>query len=422
MAPGARGAKFTRPTMQPKLVVLVVTLLTLAQPLGTDLYLSSLPAIRNEYGAPVSVVQLTLSVLVFSFGLSQLFWGPASDRFGRRPVLVAGFALYTGGALVGALAPSIEILIAARAAQGLGMAASMVCARAMVRDLFEPQRGTHVMAVAMSVLACITMLIPVAGALLAADLGWRATLVAMAVFGAATLALMLWRVPETAPTLNPAALRLGPLFSGYLQIGRHPGFLSWTLLNSTGYAANFGFFSSSSYLYIETFGVSRTLFGLAIGGASVTYLVGTFLCRRWIAREGIVRCVRRSGGLSLLAAAVFIVPQLLQAHTAQSLTLGLWLTLLAYGIAQPCGHVGIASAFPARAGAASALGGFMLAAAAFLCGTWMGVMFDSGSAAVLSLTTGILVACSGLAALTLVQRHGNAAVLPILSATNRGST
>lgn len=392
--------------MRSALVVLVVTLLTAVQPVATDLYLSALPAIRNEYGAPVGVVQLTLSLVVFSFGLSQLLWGPASDRFGRRPVVITGFVLYTGGALLGALAPTIEILIAARVAQGLGVAAAMVCGRAIVRDLYEPKEGTHVMAVAMTVLACMTMVVPVFGALLATLFGWRATLLAMAVFGFATLMLVVLRVPETAAARNFDALRLGPLFGGYRIIVRHSGFRAWTLLNSAGYAANFGFFSSSAYLFIETFGVSNVVFGVVIGGASVTYMAGTILCRRWMKRIGILHAVRRAGVLSLVGAALFIVPQLFGAHTAWTLAVAVWVTLLAYGVHQPCGHVGIAASFPERAGAASALGGFMLAAAAFLCGTWLGFMFKSGSAAVLSLTIGTLVAAVGLIALTLVQRHG----------------
>lgn len=392
--------------MGPALVVGVVTLSTAVQPLGTDLYLAALPAIRNEYAARVGVVQLTLAVLVFSFGLSQLLWGPASDRFGRRPVLVAGFLLYAAGAAVGAMAPNIEVLIAARAAQGLGIAACMVCGRAIVRDLFEQQHGTHVMTVAMSVLACLTMLIPVTGALLAQTLGWRATLWSMALCGLAGALLVLARVPETARSLKPDALRLGPLLAGYARIARDPAFQSWTLLNAFGYAANFGFFSSSAYLFIETFGVSRVGFGLVIGGASVTYLAGTMLCRRWIAAHGIVTSVRRAGFLSLLAALLLVVPQLAGAHTAGTLTAGLWLMLLAYGIHQPCGHVGMATPFPLQAGAASALGGFIFAGAAFLCGGWMGLMYRSGSAAVLSLTTGVLAAAAGTIALTLVQRHG----------------
>lgn len=396
--------------MGPALVVLVVVLGTAAQPLGTDLYLAALPAIRNEYGAPVSVVQLTLSVLVFSFGLSQLFWGPASDRFGRRPVFLTGFALYVAGALIGALAPGISVLIAARVLQGLGIAATMVCARALVRDLFEQQHGTHVMTVAMSALASMTMLVPVAGAGLTEALGWRSTLLAMALFGLGSLALVAWRVPETARILRPDALRLAPLFVVYAQITRHPTFRSWTMLNAFGYAANFGFFSSSAYLFIETFGVSRVTFGLVIGGASVSYLAGTFLCRRWIAGSGIVSTVRRAGWLALVAAAAFLLPELAHTHNAATLTGALWLMLLAYGIYQPCGHVGMATPFPLQAGAASALGGFIFAVAAFASGTWMGLMFQSGSTAVLALTTGVLSACSGLTCVTLLQRHGQPAV------------
>ncbi|MDR6538491.1 MFS transporter [Variovorax soli] len=397
--------------MGPALVVLVVTLATAVQPLGTDLYLAALPAIRHEYAASVGVVQLTLAILVFSFGLSQLVWGPAADRFGRRPVLVAGFLLYAAGAGLGALAPSVQVLIAARAMQGVGIAATMVCGRAMVRDLFEQQHGTHVMTVAMSVLACMTMLIPVTGALLTQALGWRSTLWSMALCGLAGVALVLLRVPETARALNPGALQWGPLFAGYARIARNPAFRSWTLLNSCGFAANFGFFSSSAYLFIETFDVSRVAFGLVIGGASVAYLIGTFLCRRWIAAHGIVVSVRRAGFLSLAAAVLLIAPQLTNAHTPVTLAAGLWLMLLAYGIHQPCGHVGMATPFPLEAGAASALGGFIFAAAAFLCGTWMGVMYRSGSAAVLSFTTGLLVAATGLIALTLVQRHGRPEVI-----------
>jgi DHA1 family bicyclomycin/chloramphenicol resistance-like MFS transporter len=232
----------------------------------------------------------------------------------------------------------------------------------------------------------------------------------MSVFGLGCFALIALRVPETARLLRPDALRLSPLFTAYGTIARHLTFQSWTLLNAFGYAANFGFFSSSAYLFIETFGVSRIAFGLVIGGSSVTYMIGTFLCRRWIAQGGIVRTVRRAGWVALAAAAAFVLPELAHAHTWVSLCGALWLLLLAYGIYQPCGHVGMATPFPAQAGAASALGGFVFAVAAFACGTWLGAMFRSGSTTVLALTTGVLSASSGLTCITLLQRYGQTAV------------
>jgi len=394
------------------LVVLVVTLLTAAQPIATDLYLAALPSIRSEYGAPVSVVQLTLSLVVLSFGLSQLLWGPAADRFGRRPVAIAGFALYATGALVGALAPSIDVLIAARIAQGVGVAACTVCGRAMVRDLFEPAQGTHVMASAMTALASVTMLVPVVGALLASHLGWRATLLAMAIFGAAMLSLVALRVPETVRALDVQAMRPVSLLCGYGLISRHRGFQAWTLLSAAGYSAAFGFLSGSAYLFIDTFGVSRLAFGAVIGCASVAYMIGTILCRRWMRQIGLLHAVRRAGALSMASAAVFILPQLVWVHTPLTLSIALWISFLAYGVHQPCGHVGIAASFPERAGAASALGGFTLASAAVLCGTWLGAMFVPGSAAVLAYTIGVLVGATGLRALTLVQRHGQPRIAP----------
>ena len=156
--------------------------------------------------------------------------------------------------------------------------------------------------------------------------------------------------------------------------------------------------------------IDKLVLGFESGFSGFLYLVGTFLCRRWIAGRGIVATVRRAGWLALAAAAAFLLPELGRAHNAVTLTGALWLMLLAYGIYQPCGHVGMATPFPLQAGAASALGGFIFAVAAFASGTWMGLMFQSGSTALLALTTGVLSACSGLTCVTLLQRHGQPAV------------
>ena len=121
--------------MSPLLIVVLLALLMGIQPITTDLYLPALPLIRNELDASMMQMQLTLTALSLSFGLSQLVWGPVSDRFGRRPVLIAGLSAYTVAAIAGVLAPSIESLIVWRVVQGAAMGASVMGARAIVRDL-----------------------------------------------------------------------------------------------------------------------------------------------------------------------------------------------------------------------------------------------------------------------------------------------
>ncbi|NBQ89197.1 MAG: MFS transporter, partial [Betaproteobacteria bacterium] len=157
--------------MSASFVVLLLALLMGSQPVTTDLYLPSLPALARDLGAGMGQTQLTLTALLLSFGLSQLLLGPLADRFGRRPVLIGGLALYTAASLGNALAPDIESLVATRALQGIAMGAAVVCARAMIRDLYAPQDGARVMAKALGGLGVIALLSPLAGGLLAPLVG-----------------------------------------------------------------------------------------------------------------------------------------------------------------------------------------------------------------------------------------------------------
>lgn len=135
--------------------IFLLSLLIGLQPLTTDLYLPALPALTAGFGAAMSQAQLTLTALVLAFGVSQLLWGPMADRFGRRPVLLLGMLAYVLASLACSLAPSMELLIVWRAVQGAAMGAAVVCARAVVRDLYEPAEGARVMSKCMSGLALI---------------------------------------------------------------------------------------------------------------------------------------------------------------------------------------------------------------------------------------------------------------------------
>src|SRR5690606_23767753 len=198
--------------------------------------------------------------------------GPLSDRFGRKPVLLCGMALFVVAALGGALAGSMGQLIAWRTLQGVGMGAAVMCARAIVRDLYAPTEGARMMSKGLTGLGVIACLSAPTGGLLSDLFGWRAALLVLSVFGAATLALLVWRHQETLPQRNPAALHPGQLARTWAVIARNPTFWAWTLLATTSYAGLFTYLATSSFVLIGVLGLSKTQYGLVMFTTSLSYI------------------------------------------------------------------------------------------------------------------------------------------------------
>jgi DHA1 family bicyclomycin/chloramphenicol resistance-like MFS transporter len=406
---GAAGGQ--HPAPGPIGAAALLALLMGLQPVTTDLYLPALPALTRELGATTEAAQLTLSALILAFGLGQLVWGPAADRNGRRPVLLASLALYAVASVAGTLAPTIGWLVGARTLQGFAMAGAVVCARAMLRDLFAPQEGAQVMALALSCVALVAIAGPVAGGLIATWAGWRAALAAVTAYGAVALAVVRWRVPETLAQRNPRAATLGPMLAAWADIARHRGFVAWTLLVSCSFGGVFCFLVGSSFVYIGVLGLSPGRYGLVIASASAAYLVGTWVCRGLIRRRGIVATVHlaawltAAGGIAFAAAAV--ASAWLGSDALPWLLLAQPLFAAGHGMHQPCGQTGTVAAFPRRAGAASALGGFVMSLVAFGVGYWLGRVLDD-TVLPFAATMAFFAAATCTVAWTLVQRHGAA--------------
>ena len=394
--------------MSPGLIVLLLSLLLGMQPLTTDMYLPALPALTQGFGATLSQAQLTLTALLLAFGCSQLIWGPLSDRFGRRPILLWGLGAYVLSALACALAPSMAWLIAWRALQGAAMGAAVMCARAIVRDLYPPLEGARVMSkglTGLGVIACLSA--PVGGAL-AQWLDWRAVLFTLALCSATTLAVIFWRFEETVPRRNPRALQATTLARNGWHILRHPTFVAFSALSVCSYAGLFTFLASSPFVFIQVLGLSKTQFGLVMLLSSISYIVGTLLCRRLLKRLGLHRTLALAGGLTLTAGTLMGGLALAGWHSVWTLLPPFYLFMVGHGIHQPCGQSGAVGPFPQAAGAASALNGFLMMLAAFAVGSWLGVNMDG---TVLPMTQGVWFWSVGvsLTAWTLVQRHDRGA-------------
>ncbi|MCW8208925.1 Bcr/CflA family efflux MFS transporter [Verminephrobacter aporrectodeae subsp. tuberculatae] len=397
--------------VRPGLAILVLALLLSLQPVTTDLYLPALPALTRSLGASMADAQLTLSALLLAFGCSQMLWGPLSDRFGRRPILLFGLGAYTLASLGSAFAPAMDLLILWRSAQGAAMGAVVVCARAIVRDLYDPLEGARAMSRAFTGLGIVACACAPLGGLLSAWLGWRAALLALTVYAALTLALVVLHLPETLAQRNPQALRPATLLGTWLQVLRSPTFWAFSLLTMATYGGLFTFLAASSFVYIDVLGLTRTQYGWVMASAGVAYFGGTFLCRRLLVRHGLLRTVAIAGGLSLGGGALLLLFAWLGWQRPWVLVLPYYLFMLGHGIHQPCGQSGALGPFPRAAGVASALNGCLMMLAAFAIGGWLGRRLD-GTVWPLVNGIGFWSLVLALVSWTLVQRFGDPARAP----------
>ena len=396
--------------MRPATVVVVLTLLLGIQPVTTDLYLPALPSLAGALRAPMSAVQLTLSALIICFGVAQLVWGPLADRFGRRPILLCGLALYTLAGAGAALSPSIGWLIAWRALQGVGMAASVACGRSIVRDLYEPREGARVMSRALGGLGLVAMLSPLLGGLLAHHLNWHAALAAVSLFGAVTLAIVALRFEETLARTNPRATELRQLAANWKHILRHRTFIAWTALLCSTWGGLFTMLASSSFVFIDVLGVGQLAYGAVLASCSLFYVGGTFLCRLLLRHGNASRAVGVGAAFSLAGGTLLAGLSLAGASSIWALVPPMLLYAVGHGIHQPCGQAGAISPFPDAAGTAASLSGFAMRATAFGVGMVLGRSMN-GTVFPLTLGVGAFSVCVATVAWTLVRRHGDRRVL-----------
>ncbi len=377
--------------MQPGVIVLLLSLLLGMQPITTDLYLPALPELTAELSAPMAQAQLTLTALLLAFGGSQLVWGPLSDRFGRRPILLIGLVAYVLASIASSLAPSMGWLIVWRTLQGAAMGAGVMCARAIVRDLYSPIQGARVMSKGLSGLGVIACMSAPLGGLLTEWLNWRFALLALGVFAAVTLAVVALRFEETVQHKNPQALQLPTLLATWRSILVNPTFWAFSALSACSYGGLFTFLAASSFVFTGVLGLSKTQYGLVMFVNSVAYIGGTFVCRQWLPRFGVRRAVALAGILSITGGTLMAALSLMGWISVWSIMLPQMLFMVGHGIHQPCGQSGAVGPFPKAAGAASAVNGFL-----HMDGT------------VLPLTLGVWFwsALIALSAWTLVQRHG----------------
>ncbi|MFI0087452.1 multidrug effflux MFS transporter [Streptomyces bobili] len=296
------------------LVTLVLGGLTATPPLAMDMYLPALPEVTDALHAPATTVQLTLTACLAGMALGQLVVGPMSDRWGRRRPLLAGLAVYVVATALCALAPTVELLIAFRLAQGLAGAAGIVIARAMVRDLYDGVAMARFFSTLMLISGVAPVVAPLMGGQILRVTDWRGVFVVLTAVGVLLTALVAARLPETLPAAERHSGGVGEALRSMRRLLADPPFTGYLLTGGFAFAALFAYIAASPFVIQEIYGASPQTFSLLFGVNSVglvvvgqingKVLVGRVSLERVLA-GGLVVVTLAATALLLMATGVF---------------------------------------------------------------------------------------------------------------------
>jgi len=269
--------------------------------LSIDMSLPAQPTLATTFDVPSETAALTLSTFLVAFALAQLVAGSLSDALGRRPVLLAGLALFAVSGVACAASPSIEVLLACRLIQGLGAAAAPTIARAMVRDTQPAAHAARLLSTMLAALALAPMVAPIIGSALLGAFGWRAIFIALGVCGVVLFALAASTLGETLPKRST-----GGLVGNFVTFFRTPGTRLPMFVSCASFAGQFAYISDSPFVLIDGFGVSPGHFALFFAGTALSLMIGSLVGRSLLHRGHGPRLVIRIGGSLLLTGGVLV--------------------------------------------------------------------------------------------------------------------
>jgi DHA1 family bicyclomycin/chloramphenicol resistance-like MFS transporter len=397
-------------------LVLVLGFLIALGPLTIDMYLPALPAITADLHATAAAVQLTLTGTLAGLALGQLLIGPVSDAIGRRAPLLAGVAVHIVASVLCVVAPSLAILGTLRVVQGLGTAAAMVVAMAIVRDLFEGLAAAKLLSRLMLVMGAAPILAPTLGGIVLSWTSWRGVFVVLAAFGIAIITVAARALPETLPAQRR---RYGGVLGTIRDYGRlfsDRAYIGLILVAGLAMAALFAYVSGSSFVFQEQYGMSEQQFGFVFGAGAVGLITATQfnvrLLRRWTPSQ----ILAASLGFGALAALALLVSAATGFGGLAGVLVPLWLVLASAGLALPNAPALALSRHGEAAGTAAALLGAVQFGIGALAAPLVGLLGVGAVAMALVVASG-LVAASAVLVLVVRPRR-----LPVTAAETAPAT
>ncbi len=342
----------------PGAIALLTSMVMLGQ-MTISLYIPSLPSLAESLAAPPEQVKLTMTLYLASFAVAQLFWGPLSDRFGRRPILFAGIAVYLVGTIACAFAPGITTLILARGLQGIGACVGSTVSRAITRDRFERNEAARTLAFIGVAMAVGPALAPILGGQLQTLFGWRAAFAALAVFGVCMGIATYLKLDETNRHPDPQATSPIRLLGSFAMLMRSRIYVGYSMAIAGAFTGLMAYTTGIPFVFIDQFGVSPAMFGFVPAFTVAGYVTGSFVASRLAPRGHGIRLVAAGAAVCLLAGIAFVAVVLAGFAGPVTVVAPMVVFMVGFGILTPNAMAHALQPFPRIAGAASALQGFL---------------------------------------------------------------
>jgi DHA1 family bicyclomycin/chloramphenicol resistance-like MFS transporter len=356
-----------------------LALLTALGPLSMDMYLASLPDIERLMSATTADTQLTISIYLAGFAISQIFYGPVSDRYGRRPVLLFALAFFTVASIACAAAQSIGMLIAARFVQALGGAGAAVIARAIVRDLYSGARAGRELSLMGAVMALAPIIAPMFGGALHIAFGWQANFLLVVAAGV-VIATIVWKLlPETLAHPSGESISLVSIVKGFGGFLADARYLSYLGILTFSFGGLFAWISGSAFVLQRVYSLDPFEFGVAFGVASAGYLAGTLIAAKLVMRAGLGLTIGVGVGAQAFGGLLMVLAVALGWTSAIWILLAIALYLAGLGFTLPQAMAGALTPYPDRAGSASSLFGFVQQSWSALLGATVGHLLGNSA-------------------------------------------
>jgi MFS transporter, DHA1 family, multidrug resistance protein len=365
----------TKPGHLSRGMILLLAAASALGPVAMQIMLPAIPIVRKSFDISTGTAQLTLSLSMFSIAVATLIYGPLSDRYGRRPIMLIGICITVLGSILCMMAGSVEWLIAGRIVQAAGGAVGLVLARAIVRDIYDSGQAASIIATLVMVMVVMPMISPLIGGELMVRFDWHSIFYLVAVISLGMLVAMYRLLPETLATPIPFTGTINML-TNYMGLFKSPVFTAYAISTAFISVVFFTFISAAPEVMVSVLNRPPNEYGYYFIMVPAAFMAGSFIARKRSREMGIHRMITMGSRLCLFGIVLAIALHIAGLHHPLALFVPIAISTLGNGISLPNAQAGAMNEFPHMAGSASGLTGFLQMALSALAAQLVALLFN----------------------------------------------